>query len=408
MSISLTDIGYVLKLDFINTITVSLLALYIGRLIKAKSKIFDNIGFPAAVTGGLIFALINFLLREFNIITIEYNTSLQNTFMMISFICIGLSVSLHEFKKEGGRLFIFALLSVFMALFQNVIGVTIALIAGLNPLLGVLSGSVSLSGGYTLSSVFASMIEKMGIPGAHSIALSSATFGIVAGALLGSPLAVSIIKKNGLVAKSIVDKQDIDVIKSNHKFAITSQSLFVNLTLLFVLMSLGLFISMLFKKYTPIILPSYIPAMLCAIIFSNINGRFKIMKTYSNLIDILKTTSISIFLSMASTSLKLWELDSLIFSIFVILICQVLFMYFYAKYIVFKAMGSDYDAALMVSGICGFGLGAMTNAMSNMGEVSSKYGYTVHPYIIVSITGAFLIEIFQMPIILTAIKLFSK
>ena len=408
MSISLTDIGYVLKLDFINTITVSLLALYIGRLIKAKSKLFDNIGFPAAVTGGLIFAFINFLLRELHIVTIEYNTSLQNTFMMISFICIGLSISLSEFKKEGRRLFVFAVLSIFMALFQNVIGVVIALIAGLNPLFGVLSGSVSLSGGYTLSSVFGEMIEKMGVNGAQSIALSSSTFGIVAGALLGSPLAVRIIKKNGLEPEHIVEKKDIAVIKSPNKFDITPQSLFINLTLLFVLMSFGLFISMLFQKYTPIILPSYIPALLCAIIFTNINGQLHIMSNYSDLIDILKTTSISIFLSMASTSLKLWELDSLIFYVLLILISQVVFMYFYAKYVVFKAMGSDYDAALMVSGICGFGLGAMTNAMGNMVEVSSKYGYTAHPYIIVTITGAFLIEVFQIPIILTAINIFSK
>ena len=406
--IILTEFGYILKLDFINTITVSLLALCLGRLIKTKSKIFDSIGFPAAVTGGLIFALINFILRTLNIVTIVYDTSLQNPFMMVSFICIGLSVSLHKFKREGKRLFIFAVLSLFMALFQNVIGIIIAFATGINPLLGVLSGSVSLSGGYGLSSVFGLMVEEMGVNGAHSLALSSATFGIVAGALLGSPLAVNIIKTNNLKAENIIDKNDISIIKGNDKFPITPQALFTSLTLLFAIMSLGLIISMLLKKHTLIILPSYIPAMLCAIIFTNIGGKVKVFNAYSDLIDILKNTSISIFLSMASTSLKLWELDRLIFPILIILIFQVLFMYLYTKYIVFKAMGSNYDAALMVSGMCGFGLGSMTNAMSNMGEVSSKYGYTLHPYIIVSITGAFLIEIFQIPIILTAINIFAK
>ena len=408
MSISLTELGYILRLDFINTITVSLLALYVGRLIKTKSKLFDSVGLPAAVTGGLIFAFVNFILRTLNILTIEYDTSLQNPFMMISFICIGLSVSVHEFRKEGKRLFIFVALSIFMALSQNAIGIFLASIIGINPLLGLLSGSVSLSGGYALSSIFGKTVESMGVNGAHSIALSSATFGIVAGALLGSPLAVSIVKAKGLEAENVVEQKDIDVINKNHQFHITAQSLFVNLTLLFALMSLGMLVSILCKRYTRVILPSYIPAMICAIVFSNIKGKRKIINSYSGLIAIMKNTSISIFLSMASTSLKLWELDKLIVPIFFILVCQVTFMYFYTKHIVFKAMGSNYDAALMVSGMCGFGLGSMTNAMSNMGEVSSKYGYTLHPYLIVSITGAFIIEVFQIPMIVTAVTLLSK
>lgn len=180
-----------------------------------------------------------------------------------------------------------------------------------------------------------------------------------------------------------------------------------HILMLSIIMTIGISLSGLLKSKLGIALPSYVGAMFCAIIFNNLNLKAKWVDIDRNLVNILGEASLNIFLSMALISLKLWELAALAIPMVIILGCQVIFMWLYTRFIVFKAMGSDYDAAVMVSGMCGSGLGATTNAMINMGEVSGKYGYTVNPYLVVPLTGAFLIDIFQMPVILTAINLFK-
>ncbi len=147
--------------------------------------------------------------------------------------------------------------------------------------------------------------------------------------------------------------------------------------------------------------------MFIAIIFNNLNLKFKFIQLNRTLIDIIGITSLNIFLSMALISLKLWELADLAIPMIIILFSQVLFMAFFTTQILFRAMGKDFDSAVMVAGMCGSGLGATTNAMLNMGEVSERYGYTANPYLIVTLTGAFLIDIFQMPTIITAINIFK-
>ena len=177
--------------------------------------------------------------------------------------------------------------------------------------------------------------------------------------------------------------------------------------MLSIVMTIGISLSGLLKSKFDLALPSYVGAMFCAIIFNNLNIKMKWIDIDRNLVNILGETSLNIFLSMALISLQLWELAALAVPMLIILGCQVLFMWLYTRFIVFRAMGGDYDAAVMISGMCGSGLGATTNAMINMGEVSEKYGYTVNPYLVVPLTGAFLIDIFQMPVIITAINMFK-
>lgn len=172
-------------------------------------------------------------------------------------------------------------------------------------------------------------------------------------------------------------------------------------------MMVGTSMSELLKSKFELALPSYVGAMFVAIIFNNINLKYNWIDLNRNLIDIIGITSLNIFLSMALISLRLWELAALAVPMFIILFAQVVFMALFRSQIVFKAMGKDYDAAVMVSGMCGSGLGATTNAMLNMGEVSERHGYTVNPYLVVTLTGAFLIDMFQMPIIITAINMFK-
>ena len=407
MEFSLNDLGVLFKFDMVGTIAMGLISLYIGRKLKERLSFLDRFGIPAAVLGGLLFAIIHLLMRSLHVGSITYDTTLQTPFMVVFFTTIGLGSSIEGLKKGGKLLIIFWLLSGIMTFMQTVIGVGVAKATGINPLLGVLAGSVSMSGGHGSAGAFGQTVEGLGVTGALTVALSAATFGLVAGGLLGSPLAIHLIKKFDLKPKDVVNEDEVGIKIDIEKREINLNSMLQHILMLSIIMTIGISLSGFLKNKLGIALPSYVGAMFCAIIFNNLNLKAKWVDIDRNLVNILGEASLNIFLSMALISLKLWELAALAIPMVIILGCQVIFMWLYTRFIVFKAMGSDYDAAVMVSGMCGSGLGATTNAMINMGEVSGKYGYTVNPYLVVPLTGAFLIDIFQMPVILTAINLFK-
>lgn len=407
MNFSFDSLGVVLGFDMIGTIAMGLISLFIGKKLKEKLTFLDRFGIPAAVIGGILFAVVHLLVRVIHIGSISYDTTLQTPFMVVFFTTIGLGSSIAGLKKGGKLLIVFWILSGIMTLMQTVIGVSLAKVTGINPLLGVMAGSVSMSGGHGSAGAFGQTIEELGVTGGLTVALSAATFGLIAGGLLGSPLAMHLIKKFNLKPKDIVNKEEVQKKDNTEKKEITLNSMMNHISMLSIVMTIGIALSTLLKSKLGIALPSYVGAMFTAIIFNNLNIKFKWLDIDRNLVNIIGETSLNIFLSMALISLKLWELAALAIPLLIILFSQVLFMWVYTRFIVFRAMGGDYDAAVMVSGMCGSGLGATTNAMINMGEISGKYGYTVNPYLIVPLTGAFLIDIFQMPVILTAINMFK-
>ena len=407
MNVGLNDLGIIINFDMVGTVAIGLISLFIGKKLKVKLSFLDRFGIPAAVIGGLFFAIIHLLMRVSHAGSIAYDTALLTPFMVVFFTTIGLGSSIDALKRGGKLLIIFWLLSGVMTFMQTVIGVALAKITDIHPLFGVLAGSVSMSGGHGSAGAFGKTVEELGVTGGLTAALSAATFGLIAGGLLGAPLALSLIRKYNLKPKNVINKDEIEKKSSVEKRDITVNSVMAHVTMLAIIMTIGIALSGFLKSKFDLAIPSYVGAMFCAIIFNNLNLKYKWIDMDSNLVSILGETSLNIFLSMALISLKLWELAALAIPLLIILGAQVVFMYLYTRFIVFKAMGSDYDAAVMVSGMCGSGLGATTNAMINMGEVSNKYGYTVNPYLIVPLTGAFLIDIFQMPVIITAINMFK-
>lgn len=405
MNFSTDDFGFLISFNMIGTLAIGLISLYIGLYIKNHSKFFNKFGIPAPVIGGILFALIHLVIKQLGIGTIKYDTILQDPFMVVFFTTIGIGSSIGALKKGGKLLVIFWLLSGVMTFMQTVIGIGIAKATNIHPLYGVLAGSVSMSGGHGSAGAFGKTVEQLGVMGASTMALSSATFGLLAGGLLGAPLALYLIRKNDLKAINVVGKDDINFEEKFSYQNITADELLKHIAVLAVIMTIGTTFSSSLKSNFDLALPSYVGAMFIAIIFNNLNVKYNFIRLNRGLIDILGITSLNIFLSMALISLRLWELASLAVPMFLILFAQVLFMAFFTSQIVFKAMGKDYDAAVMVSGMCGSGLGATTNAMLNMGEISERHGYTVNPYLIVTLTGAFLIDIFQMPVIIGAINM---
>ena len=407
MNVGGNDLGIIINFDMVGTVAIGLISLFIGKKLKVKLSFLDRFGIPAAVIGGLFFAIIHLLMRVSHAGSIAYDTALLTPFMVVFFTTIGLGSSIEALKRGGKLLIIFWLLSGVMTFMQTVIGVALAKITDIHPLFGVLAGSVSMSGGHGSAGAFGKTVEELGVTGGLTAALSAATFGLIAGGLLGAPLALSLIRKYNLKPKNVINKDEIGKKTSAEKRDITVNSVMAHVTMIAIIMTIGIALSEFLKSKFDLAIPSYVGAMFCAIIFNNLNLKYKWIDMDSNLVSILGETSLNIFLSMALISLKLWELAALAIPLLIILGAQVVFMYLYTRFIVFKAMGSDYDAAVIVSGMCGSGLGATTNAMINMGEVSNKYGYTVNPYLIVPLTGAFLIDIFQMPVIITAINMFK-
>lgn len=408
MGFSLTNLGFLLSFDAIGTLVIGLLSLYLGKRIKQNSPLLYKLGFPAAVIGGLIFAIIHLIIRNTNIGNIDYTTTLQWPFMTLFFTTIGIGSSISALKKGGKLLIIFWLLSGVMTFMQTVIGVGVAKVMGLNSLLGVLAGSVSMSGGHGAAGAFGKTVENLGVHGAATMALSSATFGLIAGGLLGAPLGIYLIKKHNLKPINVINKDELDIDEKFDIKKITSETLLAHIFALCTIMSIGMSLTKFLKVTLPdIALPDYVLSMFVAIIFNNLNLKYKWIDLDRNLIDMIGMVSLNIFLSMALISLKLWELSALAVPMLVILVVQVVFMAFFTSQILFRAMGKNYDSAVMVAGMCGSGLGATTNAMLNMGEVADRHGYTMNPFLIVTLTGAFLIDIFQMPIIIMAINMFK-
>ena len=408
------DISYlnnipVLKLDMMSFLLLAMLVLVTGYYIKSKIWILDRFCIPAPVIGGFLFAFLALILRSTDLMLFDMNKTLQQPLMLAFFTTIGLGASLGLLKKGGKCLIIYWVFCGFLAILQNVIGISIAKLMNLNPLIGVLTGSVSMEGGHGGAAAFGPTIEQLGVSGATTIALASATFGLVVGGLIGGPVARFLIKKNNLSSESHAHKFSFHdkVDEGSAPIPINIKSLFIHIAIICFCIVLGEIICRLIVQSTGIVLPNYVGAMFLAVILRNINDKAKIVKLNPVIIDYAGDLSLGIFLAMALMSLQLWQLVNLALPMFVILIAQAIFIIFFCIFVCFKAFGSDYDAAVMVSGMAGHGMGATPNAIANMGAVCEKFGESKKAFLIVPLVGAFLIDIVGIPSILFFINIFK-
>ena len=210
MNVGLNDLGIIINFDMVGTVAIGLISLFIGKKLKVKLSFLDRFGIPATVIGGLFFAIIHLLMRVSHAGSIAYDTALLTPFMVVFFTTIGLGSSIEALKRGGKLLIIFWLLSGVMTFMQTVIGVALAKITDIHPLFGVLAGSVSLYGGHGSAGAFGKTVEEVGVTGGLTTALSAATFGLIAGGLLGAPLALSLIRKYNLKPKNVINKDEIE------------------------------------------------------------------------------------------------------------------------------------------------------------------------------------------------------
>lgn len=389
--------------DQITTIFLAVLFLTIGTFIIKKVGIFQRFCIPAPVVGGLLFALIVTISKSAGF-EITLDTSLQSLFMITFFTTVGLGASFKLVKLGGKLLIIYWLACGFLALMQNVIGVGLASLLGIEPLIGMMAGAVSMEGGHGAAAAFGQTLEELGFEGAMTVGAAAATLGLVAGGLVGGPVAKHLISKYDL--KPSKEEMEVSSLDTDHE-QVTTQTFFTQVLILTFCMTVGSYIGKWFSGLTDFVLPGYVGAMFVAVIVRNILDKIKPGAINMKTVSIIGDITLGIFLSMALMSIKLWEITDLALPLLIIVLVQVLFIVLLAMFVLFRLLGKNYDAAVMISGFLGHGLGATPNAMANMHAIVGRFGPSQKAFLVVPIVGAFLIDVFGIPIIITTINLFK-
>ena len=401
-----------LELDMIQAIGLAVILLIIGRFLRKKIGFFEKYCIPAPVIGGFLFAIIAFILKQTNVLEIKFDTTLQQFFMVMFFTSVGFNASLQVLKKGGKKVFTFLLAAIGLVILQNLLAVGLAPFVGLHPLLALMTGSTPMTGGHGTAAAIAPTVEALGFKGADTastIAIAAATFGLIGGSMIGGPIADRLIKKNNLLPTDIInerknehfEKKDIDEnVRKEDLPILDAEKFSYAFFYILIAMGLGSYLSIILKALLPALsLPVYIGPMIIAAIMRNIFDASEKLHAPIHEISIIEDVSLNLFLAMALMSLKLWQLIDLAVPVIILLIAQVILIFFYLKFVTFKVMGGDYDAAIMVSGHAGFGLGATPNGIANMKSVTEKYIYSKVSFFVIPLVGALFIDFFNVSII---------
>lgn len=386
-----------LELDLYQTVCAAVIALWIGTFLKNRIMFLQRFCIPSPVVGGLLFALLTLAGYSSGLFVIGFDDTLKNLFMVFFFTSVGFQANFKTIKQGGKPLIAMVLLVAVLVVIQNSVAVGIAMGLGLDGLVGLCAGSIPMVGGHGTAGGFGPVLEEMGVTGAMSLTTAAATFGLVAGSLIGGPLAQRLIEKHNLLK----DRENIKA-QGGSKEAELADSLTSSqadkeknkgdytkaLYLLIIAVGLGTLVSMLLDL-TGMTFPIYMGGLLAGAIIRNIDefGGNKIGSPMRE-IDEMGSICLSLFLGIAMISLKLWELAELALPLCLMLGAQILIMILFAYFICFRVMGKDYDAAVLSAGFCGFGMGATPNAMANIQAVCDKYVVSWKAFLIVPIVGS--------------------
>lgn len=395
------------NLDIYETMALVSIVFYIGKYLRNKFSILNKYCIPPSVVGGFVFALFILLFNMTGIATINLDTTLQNIFMTAFFTSIGFTASFRILKQGGKKVITFLGLAILLVILQNIVGVTLASLFDLSPLLGLCTASIPMIGGHGTAGSFGPILEDMGIASATTVSIASATFGLIMGSIVGGLVARSLILRHKI--KTVRDENTAlppaevgDYNEENHNI-LSFKKLMTGACFLFIAMGLGSIVSE-FIEASGLAFPSYIGAMLVAAIMRNIYD-FRQKEIVEKEIETLGGLSLSFFLTMALMGLRLWELFDLALPLIIMLCAQVLLVGLFAYFITYRVMGKNYEATVFASAVCGFGMGATPNAIANMDELTNRYGFVHTPYFVVPIVGCLFIDFVNSAIITIFINL---
>ena len=372
--------------DMYQTLALAVIALMLGARIRKKVNFFERFCIPAPVIGGLVFAIISCILYVTGIIELSFDETLRTVCMVFFFTSVGFQANLKVLKAGGKSLAVFLAFVIILIIGQNAMAVGLAKVLGIDPLIGMCTGSIPMVGGHGTAGAFGPVLEDFGLTGATTVCTAAATFGLIAGSLIGGPIGNSLITKKDLL-KTVV-KEDASMLveeeeKHERQFNMYAPAVFQ----IIIAVGIGTIVSWALSK-TGMTFPIYIGAMIVAAIMRNVSeytGKFTV---HMGEINDLGGICLSLFLGIARITLKLWQLAELALPLIILLAAQTVFMFIFARFILFNAMGRDYDAAVISAGTCGFGMGATPNAMANMQAICDKYVPSVKAYLLIPLVGS--------------------
>lgn len=376
----------IIHLDMYQTLAIAVVVLMLGQFLKMKINFLEKFCVPAPVVGGLIFAIFTCVCYATGIAEFDFDDTLREVCMVFFFTSVGFQANLKVLKKGGKSLIVFVLLVVVLIFAQNFLAVGVASLLGLNKLIGMCTGSIPMVGGHGTAGAFGPVLEDFNISGATTICTAAATFGLVAGSLIGGPIGRKLIEKKNLLS-TVVPEDDSLLVEDEKKHERHTNMYAIAVFQLIIAVGIGTIFSKLLTL-TGMTFPVYIGAMIAAALIRNIDeytGKFNI---HMGEINDVGGISLTLFLGIAMITLKLWQLSDLALPLVVLLMIQVVLIYVFARYVVFNIMGRDYDAAILAAGTCGFGMGATPNAMANMQVLCEKYAPSVKAYLLIPLIGS--------------------
>lgn len=383
-----------IHLDVYGTLVAATLVLLLGRQMVQKIPFLTKYTIPEPVAGGLLVALGFLLLKQTMGFEVSFDISLKDPLMLAFFATIGLNANLASLRKGGKALSIFIFVVVGLLLVQNAIGIGMAKMLGLDPLMGLLAGSITLSGGHGTGAAWSKVFsERYGFENATEVAMACATFGLVLGGLIGGPVARYLVKHSSTPNGTPDDTEVPTAFEKPYSGRmITSLVLIETLAMIAICLTAGHFIAD-FLRGTSFELPTFVCVLFVGVVLSNTMHAIGFYRVFERAVSVLGNVSLSLFLAMALMSLKLWELASLALPMLAILLVQTLVMALYAIFVTYRVMGKNYDAAVLAAGHCGFGLGATPTAIANMQAITDRFGPSHLAFLVVPMVGAFFIDI---------------
>ncbi|KPN71126.1 sodium/glutamate symporter [Neisseria sp. 83E34] len=401
------------------TLIAATIVLLFGKLMVNKIKFLRDFNIPEPVAGGLVAAAILYALHAFYGVSFKFEKPLQDAFMLIFFISIGLSADFSRLKAGGFPLVLFTIVVGFYIIVQNVVGVGMASAFGLDPLLGLITGSITLTGGHGTAGAWGPLFEKEhGVVGATGLGIASATFGLVFGGLIGGPVARRLLNKMGrkpqgdAELKAAIhaqiaggaDQNTDDVFEHpDQSRLITASSAIETLAMFAACLAFAEVMDGIDKDYL-FDLPKFVWALGGGVILRNILTIGFKFNMFDRAIDVFGNASLSLFLAMALLNLKLWELTGLAGPVTAILVVQTIVMILFAYFVTYNVMGRNYDSAVLAAGHCGFGLGATPTAVANMQSITERFGPSHKAFLIVPMVGAFFVDLINVVILQTFVS----
>ena len=376
----------IIELDMYQTLAIAVVVLMLGKFLRKKCSLLEKFCIPAPVVGGVLFAVFTCMCYVTGIVEFTFDDILKEVCMVFFFTSVGFQANLKVLKSGGKSMLVFLSLVIALILAQNFLAVGLSNVMRISPLVGLCTGSISMVGGHGTAGAFGPVLEDFGISGATTLCTAAATYGLIAGSMIGGPIGRRLIEKHKLL-DTVVQEDDSLLVEEEMKHERHTTMYPAASFQLIVAMGIGTVLSRLLSL-TGMTFPIYIGAMIAAAIIRNVGEYSGQYTVYMGEINDIGGICLSLFLGMAMITLKLWQLAELALPLIVLLAGQTLFMILYVVLVVFNIMGRDYDAAVIVSGTCGFGMGATPNAMANMQAICDKYSPSVKAYLLIPLVGS--------------------